>query len=262
MKISGVALPDLHIQVLYFGSRSMRPALRRQTAPTPCWVLHWNQTRTATLRFNGRLWRLGPDSISLTAPRTVVEETMADGEEHTYLHFMLGPRYDRIESRALVLPATGDLRRLLKTLSDSYRQKDRLDHVDEFGVHALACLVLRAIPESFWPAPPDDPRIVAALRVLDERFGEKITNPSLAKAANMATRSFQRLFRQQAGEPPQRYLMRRRLEQAALLLAQTERSVDDIAAACGFCDRNYFSVHFKRVYRVGPATYRRERIPR
>ena len=107
VKISGIALPDLHVQVVYFGSRRFDRAVRRQTTPLPCWALQWNRTRTATIRFEGNLWRLGPDVMSLAAPRTVAAETMRLGEEHTYLHFMLGPRYDRVESQVLVLPAVG-----------------------------------------------------------------------------------------------------------------------------------------------------------
>ena len=80
------------MQVAYFGSRRFDREVRRQTDPSPCWVLHWNQTRAATIRFEGRLSRLGPDVMSLAAPRTVAEETMRLGEEHTYLHFLLGPR--------------------------------------------------------------------------------------------------------------------------------------------------------------------------
>jgi transcriptional regulator GlxA family with amidase domain len=84
-------------------------------------------------------------------------------------------------------------------------------------VHALICLILRDIPDSFWPTPPADPRIQNALQTLDEQFGATIANPSLARAAGLATSSFLRLFTRQVGEPPQRYLMRRRIEQAPLL---------------------------------------------
>jgi AraC-like DNA-binding protein len=261
MRISGIALPDLHMQVVYFGSRKIDRDLHRHSSPAPYWVLHWNRTRTATIRFEGRLSRLGPDVLSLAAPRTVAEETMRLGEEHTYLHFMLGPRYDRVESRVLVLPAGDPIGRLLKNLSDSYRRKDRLDPRDEFGVHALIALVLQEIPLSFWPPPPRDPRIQTALEHLDERFGERITNPMLAASARLATNSFLRLFSEQVGEPPQRYLMRRRLEQAALMLAQTDQPIDKIAAACGFCNRNYFTVCFKRHYSRGPAAFRRAVAP-
>ena len=261
MRISGVGLPDLHVQVLYFGSRHIDRDVRRQYTPLPFWVLHWNRTRTATIRFEGRLSRLGPDVISLAAPRTVAEETMRLGEEHTYLHFLLGPRYDRVESRVLVLPAVGPTGRLLKDLSDSYLRKERLDPQDQFGVHALIALVLRDIPTTFWPPPPRDPRIQAALVHLDERFGERITNPMLAASAHLATSSFLRLFSKQVGEPPQRYLMRRRLEQAAIRLARTDQRIETIAQQCGFCDRSYFSVCFRRHYHLGPAAYRGQSRP-
>jgi AraC-like DNA-binding protein len=257
MNTSGIALPDIHINVHYFGSRRFDRSVERETTPSPCWILHWNQTRTATLRFQGHFWRLPPTVLSLAAPRTITHETFELGEECTYLHFNLGPRYDRVESRVLVLPARGTIRALLKELSDDYRRKDRLDPVDEFGAHALIALVLRQIPPSFWPPPPRDPRIQTALGQLDERFGERITNPILAAAAHLSTSSFLRLFSEQVGEPPQRYLTRRRLEQAALMLAQTDRSIDDIAGACGFCDRNYFTACFKRHYNRGPAGFRR-----
>lgn len=257
MKISGIPLPDLHVQVVYFGSRSFERDIHRITPPSATWILHWNQTRTATVRFEGRLSRLEPNVISLATPRTVAEETLRLGEEHTYLHFLLGPRYDRVQPQVLVLPARGTVRRLLKTLSDSYRSKDRLDHHDEFGVQALICLVLREIPDSLWPEPPGDVRIQQAMRTLNERFGEKITNPDLAEAAGLATNSFLRLFAQHTGESPQRYLMRRRLEQAAVLLVRTDHPIEQIAHKCGFCDRNYFSACFARYYERGPAAYRK-----
>ena len=52
-------------------------------------------------------------------------------------------------------------------------------------------------------------------------------------------------------------LMEQRLARAADLLLGTERSIDDIALACGFQQRAYFSRCFKRHFKQAPAAYRR-----
>ena len=41
------------------------------------------------------------------------------------------------------------------------------------------------------------------------------------------------------------------------MLAHTGDSIEQIAAATGFCDRNHFSRAFKRYYQIPPAEYRR-----
>lgn len=257
MKATGLALPDLHIRVLYFGSRNMH-AVDRVTAAAPSWTLHWSRTGTASIEYKGAKHRVGPDKVALLSPYVQAHEIMAEGEEHTYVHFTLGPEQDRVGPSLFVLPVKGHVRLLLNQVTAAYRQKDRLSRADVMHVHALLDLLLAELPESVWPRPIRDQRIRHVLHHLDQHAGTVLTNNVLAKLAGMSTNAFIRLFSQEVDESPQRFVQRVRISKAALLLAQSDFSIEQIAERCGFCDRNYFSSVFRRIYGLGPATYRKQ----
>jgi len=79
-----------------------------------------------------------------------------------------------------------------------------------------------------------------------------------AAAINVTSIHFCRLFKQFCGQPPQQYLLLRRLRLAADLLVNSSSSVSDIAERVGFADIFYFSRVFKRKYAVSPIAYRKE----
>lgn len=58
------------------------------------------------------------------------------------------------------------------------------------------------------------------------------------------------------GESFSEYVKRCRLETAMTLLTNTERGVDEIAEATGFCDRFAFSHFFKRMTGRSPRDFR------
>ena len=72
----------------------------------------------------------------------------------------------------------------------------------------------------------------------------------------MSVNTLLRRFREQIGCSPQAFLTDCRLQKACVLLDHTSQSIEQIAEACGFCDRYHFSKVFKAHYRCGPAAYR------
>ena len=78
-----------------------------------------------------------------------------------------------------------------------------------------------------------------------------------AAKCHITTAHFRRLFKQQLGLPPHRFLIHCRLESAAALLLRGHASVAEIALRSGFADQNYFSRMFKQQYRITPLEYRR-----
>lgn len=122
----------------------------------------------------------------------------------------------------------------------------------------LVCRSFQYLPPAIWEHAHRDSRVEHALHTLHQRRIEGCANAELARQANLCTNAFIRLFRQYVGVPPQTYLQNLRLDHAARLLHTSERAVDQIAAECGFCDRNYLTKLFKRRFHVGPAQYRRQ----
>jgi AraC-like DNA-binding protein len=98
--------------------------------------------------------------------------------------------------------------------------------------------------------------LLRAKDLADGRYFEALTVDDLARAAGLSRAQFSREFRRAFGEPPHRYLLTRRLERAAALLRNTDRSVTDVAMAVGWSSLGSFTTTFRRVYGVTPAAYR------
>ena len=63
------------------------------------------------------------------------------------------------------------------------------------------------------------------------------------------------------GEPPHRYLLTRRMERAADLLRNTDRSVADICLTVGLRSVGSFTTSFGRAYGMSPTAYRASHPP-
>jgi transcriptional regulator GlxA family with amidase domain len=99
---------------------------------------------------------------------------------------------------------------------------------------------------------------------LREVLGWIVANPAadlavtaLAARAAMSPRHFARVFAAQVGATPARFVERARVEAARRLLEETDRGVEDVAAACGFGSAETLRRAFLRSVRVNPADYRR-----
>jgi AraC-like DNA-binding protein len=78
----------------------------------------------------------------------------------------------------------------------------------------------------------------------------------LARAAGLSRAHFSREFRAAFGESPHEYLLTRRMERAAALLRNTDRSVADVCMSVGLQSVGSFTTSFKRTYGVTPTEYR------
>jgi AraC-like DNA-binding protein len=78
----------------------------------------------------------------------------------------------------------------------------------------------------------------------------------LARAAGLSRAHFSREFRRAFGESPHVYLLTRRLERAAALLRNTDRSVIEICLAVGLQSVGSFTTSFTRTYGMPPTAYR------
>jgi AraC-like DNA-binding protein len=103
--------------------------------------------------------------------------------------------------------------------------------------------------------------LVRAKDLADARYAEPLTVADLARAARLSPAHFSREFSRTFGEPPHRYLLTRRLERAAALLRDTDRSVTEICFAVGLTSVGSFTTSFRRVYGATPTAYRASHPP-
>jgi AraC-like DNA-binding protein len=108
---------------------------------------------------------------------------------------------------------------------------------------------------------PTARHIARAKDLADARFTDALTVDDLAAAAGLSRAHFSREFRRLYGESPYTYLLTRRLERAATLLRNTDRSVTEICFAVGLTSLGSFTTTFTRTYGMSPTTYRQAHPP-
>jgi AraC-like DNA-binding protein len=90
----------------------------------------------------------------------------------------------------------------------------------------------------------------------DARYFDPLVVGDLAHTAGLSPAHFSREFRRTFGEAPHQYLMTRRLERAAALLRNTDRTVTEVCFAVGLASVGSFITSFRRVYGATPLAYR------
>jgi AraC-like DNA-binding protein len=98
--------------------------------------------------------------------------------------------------------------------------------------------------------------LLRARDLVDARYFEPLSVRDLASAAGMSPSHFSREFQRAFGEAPHQYLLTRRLERAAALLRNTDRSVTQICFDVGLSSLGSFTTSFRRLYGVAPRAYR------
>jgi AraC-like DNA-binding protein len=103
--------------------------------------------------------------------------------------------------------------------------------------------------------------LLRAKDLIDARYREELDVPTLARAAHLSPAHFSREFRRAFGEPPHQYLLTRRLERAAELLRNTDRTVAEICVAVGLRSIGSFTTSFGRTFGISPTAYRAAHPP-
>ncbi len=91
---------------------------------------------------------------------------------------------------------------------------------------------------------------------MDAHCDQALTIDDLAAQASLSPYHFIRLFRRRFYETPHRYLIRKRLEKAKALLADSSMSVTEICFDVGFESVGSFSTLFHKSVGWSPSIYR------
>lgn len=99
-------------------------------------------------------------------------------------------------------------------------------------------------------------RILAVRSWVDRHFAEPCRLEQLAAMAHLAPTYFASRFQQIVGRPPMTYLRERRLEQARLLVQQSDQPIKAVAASVGYERVDHFTHAFKHATGLTPTQYR------
>jgi AraC family transcriptional regulator len=104
-----------------------------------------------------------------------------------------------------------------------------------------------------------------ALRYVDEHLSTPLHVDAIADAAAVSASHLIRLFRQELGTTPARYVWSRRVERAVEMLEETGLTLGEIAHRCGFSTTHHFSRRVRQSTGMTPTAVRgnaRTRGPR
>ena len=96
-----------------------------------------------------------------------------------------------------------------------------------------------------------------AMAYLHEHYAEQISRDDLAHHLGLNGDYLTLCFGKEVGMTPIAYLNRYRVNQAKVLLAESDKNVKEVAMAVGFTDSGYFSRVFRRQVGVSPDAFRR-----
>jgi AraC family transcriptional regulator len=103
----------------------------------------------------------------------------------------------------------------------------------------------------------DRQRIATVLRRIENEANNPLGLADLAREVAMSRYHFLRTFRQVVGVTPHQFILRTRLQNAAIALRLSVRPILDIALEAGFADLSTFNRRFRATMGMTPSTYRR-----
>jgi AraC-like DNA-binding protein len=93
---------------------------------------------------------------------------------------------------------------------------------------------------------------------IKRNLSRKILLSDLAVHIHCSTVTVTQHFRQEFGISVTEYILQKRMKLAVQLLSESNYTVGEIAARCGFCDSEYFSKSFRKTFGISPVEYRKQ----
>jgi len=133
-------------------------------------------------------------------------------------------------------------------------------YLDSLGM-ALAARLLQV--HSSLAREPETPRgglqghrLKRVLAFIEEHLSGDLSLGMIAAAAGVSAPHCKVLFRRALGVPVHQYVIRRRIERAAVLLRETRLPISRIALDSGFAHQSHLARHMRRVLGVSPGELR------
>jgi AraC-like DNA-binding protein len=96
------------------------------------------------------------------------------------------------------------------------------------------------------------------MKHVKENYAEDLSLESIAKVGHVSTSQASKLFRHYFYQSPVSYLISYRLSQAASMLKDTDKTVEEIAFETGYSSPSFFIRSFKKKYGATPKAYQQK----
>ena len=183
---------------------------------------------------------------------------------HMYLDFRTVPPLLNRESMEIELQNDYYMTNLIKAMQSLIQEsigghkngsiKEKSDGDTFKQAQTLLHLILLRLGGRYGLQTMENPKIESAIKYIEERYAEHITNDDIAADLHIDTRYLIRLFNKYVGMPPYQYLTQCRIEHSIEELRHG-RSVTETALLCGYQNETAFRIAFKRVTGSSPTAF-------
>ena len=156
-----------------------------------------------------------------------------------------------------------DLTPFTSLLTDLYDLASSSDYIRDMRINEKLGTLLTLLMEQSWH--PESVTVsrkrleLSAIKdYLDEHYSDKISLDNLAECFFINKFYLSKIFRETYGTTINNYLISKRITRAKQMLRFTDMTVDEIGAAVGMADANYFSRMFRKIEGISPREYRKQ----
>jgi AraC family transcriptional regulator len=99
-------------------------------------------------------------------------------------------------------------------------------------------------------------KLKAVLAFIEDNLDQDLGLSEIAAVAGLSVSHFKAQFRKSVGWSAHQYLIRRRVERAAMLLRNGKLPIGQVALESGFCHQSHLATHTRRVFGLTPQEIR------
>ena len=248
-------------------------------------VLFYAHLADATVLIDGRTWPVTDGDLFVIAPGQVVsfadsfEKATTDGWAVWFPTDVVRPgttgAYSSWRADPLLFPfALGISRaqRLRVPPADRAAWVERFTALDaeirarrdghqEAALAHLTLLLVAAARSSTDVADrlrsADEPLLAAVFEAIEQRYHEPISLADVAADLSLTAGHLTTVVRRKTGRTVQQWIAQRRMQQARVLLTETDLTVNAISRRVGYPDTSYFIKRFRAEHAVTPTQWRR-----
>jgi AraC-like DNA-binding protein len=191
----------------------------------------------------------------------MVESKCRQSMTHHYIHFQMKKSYTDIiyENMKPKLEVEGkDEEETLKFFEMVEKNYDRKDLGSLLKAHGALQIMLSYFFEEQQVENNEIKRFIPVMEYIEIHLAQSMSIDELAALLELNPVYFSNLFAKTFGLPPRKYINKKRLELAQVLLMNTNKKVKDIAFEVGFDDDMYFSKYFHHNLGTSPGEYRKQ----
>lgn len=253
----------------------------------PYWRIYYNSTGGAFFNYKGIKHELLPSKIYIIAPNTsyathlfnhkipkdgyafegerigqdntTTPQASANAINHLFIHFNIGMPYDNISPGIFTFDLNPHIESNINIIINHLNvDSTHFNFYTFLAIQSLIVELLTKIDENKWDLLAKDYRVLNVLEYIENSLAKPLSNENLAERCHLSTNAFTRIFTDEVGISPQRYVKRKRIDAACVLLHHTDNTIDEVAVTTGFANRYHFTRIFSKTTGLSPAKYRKE----